>query len=139
MQTKLYINGEFISGEGRDETILDPAIGDVLTTVAEASAEQIDRAVAAASTAFAATGPVTPRQRSKNSIPALFSWRPSVAARSMLVELWRPVVTTSLAIVIGFSVMNLAELATLEAVQPPRIDLRAMVATPGRTARLAQD
>jgi predicted RND superfamily exporter protein len=36
-----------------------------------------------------------------------------VAARSMLAELWRPVVTTSLAIVIGFSVMNLAELATL--------------------------
>jgi predicted RND superfamily exporter protein len=36
-----------------------------------------------------------------------------VAARSMLVELWRPVLTTSLAIVIGFSVMNLAELATL--------------------------
>jgi predicted RND superfamily exporter protein len=35
-----------------------------------------------------------------------------VAARSMLIELWRPVLTTSLAIVIGFSVMNLAELAT---------------------------
>jgi predicted RND superfamily exporter protein len=35
-----------------------------------------------------------------------------VAARSMLTELWRPVLTTSLAIVIGFSVMNLAELAT---------------------------
>jgi predicted RND superfamily exporter protein len=35
-----------------------------------------------------------------------------VAARSMLLDLWRPVLTTSLAIVIGFSVMNLAELRT---------------------------
>jgi predicted RND superfamily exporter protein len=30
----------------------------------------------------------------------------------MLVELWRPVLTTSLAVVIGFSVMNMAEIAT---------------------------
>ncbi len=35
------------------------------------------------------------------------------AARSMLLKLWRPVLTTSLAIVIGFSLMNLAGLATL--------------------------
>jgi len=39
----------------------------------------------------------------------------------------------------ALSDISLAELATLEAGQPPRIDLRAMVATPGRTARLAQD
>lgn len=35
--------------------------------------------------------------------------------------------------------ITLAELASLEAGRPPRIDLRAMVAAPGRTARLARD
>jgi predicted RND superfamily exporter protein len=35
---------------------------------------------------------------------------PEAAARRMLAELWKPVLTTSLVIVIGFSVMNLAEL-----------------------------
>jgi predicted RND superfamily exporter protein len=35
---------------------------------------------------------------------------PEAAARLMLVELWKPVLTTSVAIVVGFSVMNLAEL-----------------------------
>jgi predicted RND superfamily exporter protein len=39
-------------------------------------------------------------------------WAPEVAARKMVGELWRPVLTTSLAIVIGFSVMNFAEMRT---------------------------
>ncbi|MCP4625522.1 MAG: hypothetical protein GY850_18700 [bacterium] len=33
MQTKLFINGEFISGEGRDEVILDPATGERIVTI----------------------------------------------------------------------------------------------------------
>ena len=53
MQTKLFINGEFISGEGREEVILDPATGETIVTIPEASPEQINRAVAAASAAFA--------------------------------------------------------------------------------------
>jgi FeS assembly SUF system regulator len=39
----------------------------------------------------------------------------------------------------ALSDISLAELATLEAGRPPQVDLRAMVAAPGRTARLAQD
>lgn len=39
----------------------------------------------------------------------------------------------------ALSDISLAELASLEAGRPPRIDLRAMVSTPGRTARLAQE
>jgi predicted RND superfamily exporter protein len=35
---------------------------------------------------------------------------PEAAARLMLSELWRPVLTTSIVIVVGFSIMNLAEL-----------------------------
>ena len=45
MQTKLFINGAFIAGEGKQEAILDPATGDTLVTVAEASPEQINHAV----------------------------------------------------------------------------------------------
>ncbi len=52
MQTKLFINGEFIFGEGNDEVIRNPATGETIVTIHEASPEQIDRAVAAASAAF---------------------------------------------------------------------------------------
>jgi len=64
MQTKIYINAEFISGEGQDEIILDPATGRTLATVPEASPEQIDRAVAAASAALARWSDTTPADRS---------------------------------------------------------------------------
>ena len=63
MQTKLLINGEFISGEGPDEVILDPATGESLVTIPEASAEQINRAVAAASAAFGPWLDTTPADR----------------------------------------------------------------------------
>jgi aminobutyraldehyde dehydrogenase len=63
MQTKLFINGAFIAGEGKQEAILDPATGDTLVTVAEASPEQINHAVEAASTAFASWSATTPGER----------------------------------------------------------------------------
>jgi len=64
MQTRLFINGEFISGEGADQVILDPATGEVLTSVSEASLEQINRAVAAATAAFDSWSGTTPADRS---------------------------------------------------------------------------
>ena len=63
MQTKLFINGKFISGQGREETVLDPATGETLVTIPEASPEQINRAVAAASTAFGTWVNTTPADR----------------------------------------------------------------------------
>lgn len=53
MQHKLLINGELVSGEGEKQPVYNPATGDVLLEIAEASAEQVDAAVRAADAAFA--------------------------------------------------------------------------------------
>jgi acyl-CoA reductase-like NAD-dependent aldehyde dehydrogenase len=53
LQTKLYIGGELTDGlAGRTIDVINPANGTVLAAVAEARAEDIDRAVAAARQAF---------------------------------------------------------------------------------------
>jgi len=63
-QTQLLIDGQFTDGEGRAEEILDPASGAVLASVREASAEQVNRAVAAAHRAFQTWSETTPAERS---------------------------------------------------------------------------
>jgi aminobutyraldehyde dehydrogenase len=60
---KLFINGEFVAGEETPETILNPATGDVLCQVPEASPAQIDAAVRAAEAAYARWSRTAPRQR----------------------------------------------------------------------------
>jgi aldehyde dehydrogenase (NAD+) len=53
VQTKLFIDGQLTDGlAGRGIEVINPADGTVLATVAEAGAEDIDRAVAAAQRAF---------------------------------------------------------------------------------------
>lgn len=53
MQTRLYIGGQFVDGmAGGTIEIVNPADGTVLASVAEARAEDIDRAVTAAQQAF---------------------------------------------------------------------------------------
>lgn len=52
MQTKLLINGEMMAGEGAALPILNPATGDEVARVAEASPEQVDSAMRAADAAF---------------------------------------------------------------------------------------
>jgi aminobutyraldehyde dehydrogenase len=59
----LFINGELVAGEGPEEVILNPATGETLVTVSEASSEQITRAVDAASTAFVSWCARTPGDR----------------------------------------------------------------------------
>jgi aldehyde dehydrogenase (NAD+) len=55
VQTKLFIDGQLTDGlAGRGIDVINPADGTVLATVAEAGAEDIDRAVAAAQRAFPA-------------------------------------------------------------------------------------
>ena len=39
MQTKLFIDGEFMAGKGLDQAILDPATGNAVVTVSEAVRE----------------------------------------------------------------------------------------------------
>ncbi len=64
IQTQLLINGQFVNGRGSVETIINPATGEIITQVAEASFEQVQQAVEAAATAFPAWKRSTPRDRS---------------------------------------------------------------------------
>lgn len=64
MQTKLFIGGEFVAGEGAIEEILNPATGASIAKIPSASKNQIDKAVAAAAHAFLSWGRTTPAERS---------------------------------------------------------------------------
>lgn len=61
--TDLLIDQQLIAGEGAQEPIVNPATGEVLCTVREASAEQVARAVSAASRAWEAWAQTTPAER----------------------------------------------------------------------------
>lgn len=63
-KTRLLIDGEFVAGEGAEEPIYEPATGMRLAAVPSANDEQVDRAVVAASRAFADWRRTTPKQRS---------------------------------------------------------------------------
>src|SRR5476649_175930 len=62
--TSLLIDGELVSGQGFAEPILNPATGEVLTHIAEASIEQVETAILAAHRAFTSWSRTTPQQRS---------------------------------------------------------------------------
>ena len=64
-ETRLLINGELVAGQGPAERILDPATGRVIASVPEASAEQLEAAVAAAEAAFDTWSQTTPAKRSR--------------------------------------------------------------------------
>jgi aminobutyraldehyde dehydrogenase len=63
MQTQLLIDGVRVPGDGPSEAILDPATGEVIAHVAEASTVQIAAATAAAHRAFASWSQTVPRDR----------------------------------------------------------------------------
>jgi aminobutyraldehyde dehydrogenase len=65
LHTDLLIDGAFVAGEGEVEKILNPATGEVIASVAEASIEQVNRAVSAAARAFDAWSETTPQERSR--------------------------------------------------------------------------
>ena len=62
--TELLINQMLIKGEGAGEQILNPSTGEVLCVVPEASPEQLNAAVEAASAAFGGWSQTTPAERS---------------------------------------------------------------------------
>lgn len=64
IDTRLLINGELVEGQGPPERILDPATGRLIASVPEASAEQLEVAVAAAEVAFESWSRTTPAKRS---------------------------------------------------------------------------
>ncbi len=63
--TDLFIDGQFVTGKGEIERVLNPSTGELLVEVREASVEQIDQAVKAASRAFETWGETTPMERSR--------------------------------------------------------------------------
>ena len=65
MQHNLLINGELVAGEGETQPVYNPATGEILLHIAEASAAQVDAAVMAADRAFEQWGQTTPKQRAE--------------------------------------------------------------------------
>ncbi|WP_282339138.1 gamma-aminobutyraldehyde dehydrogenase [Pseudomonas sp. PS02288] len=65
MRTDLLIGGELSRGEGLVEAIIDPASGETLVEVAEASIDQVEAAIAAAQQAFPGWSKTTPAQRAQ--------------------------------------------------------------------------
>jgi aminobutyraldehyde dehydrogenase len=65
LATELLIGGEFVKGEGEAERVLNPATGELLAAVPEASPAQIDRAAQAAARAFESWSETTPMERSR--------------------------------------------------------------------------
>ena len=66
MQSQLLIDGQLVNGQGATLPVYNPATGEVIAQVAEASPEQVDRAVLAADAAFAAWGQTTPKERAEH-------------------------------------------------------------------------
>ncbi len=64
LSTQLLIDGQFVTGEGQAEPIINPANGEQIAAVPEASFEQVNRAVNGAQRAFAQWSRTTPAQRS---------------------------------------------------------------------------
>ncbi len=64
MQTKMLINGELVAGDGDSLSVVNPATGQEITTVPEASDAQLDAATAAASEAFDGFSKTSPAERS---------------------------------------------------------------------------
>jgi aminobutyraldehyde dehydrogenase len=65
MQHQLFINGELVNGEGEKQAVYNPATGEVLLEIAEASHAQVNAAVLAADEAFKSWGLTTPKARAE--------------------------------------------------------------------------
>ncbi|MCA1973059.1 MAG: gamma-aminobutyraldehyde dehydrogenase [Caenispirillum sp.] len=63
LPSRQFIDGAFVAGAGAEEKVLNPATGEVLCIVPEASAEQLEAAVAAADRAFDGWSRTTPGER----------------------------------------------------------------------------
>lgn len=63
MQTKMLINGELVDGAGADLEVVNPATGDVVASVAEASDEQVEAAVRGSEDAFETYRVTPPAER----------------------------------------------------------------------------
>ena len=61
---QMFVNGEWVNAsDGATRDVINPATGEVIATVPEGTAEDVDRAVAAAKTAFESWYDSTPKDR----------------------------------------------------------------------------
>ncbi|TCW09264.1 aminobutyraldehyde dehydrogenase [Raoultella sp. BIGb0138] len=65
MQHNLLINGELVAGEGERVPVFNPANGEVILEIAEASEAQVNAAVEAADRAFVSWSQTTPKTRAE--------------------------------------------------------------------------
>jgi len=63
MQAKLLINGELLNGDGEKLSVLNPATGEEIVRVGEASIEQVEAAVRTSAEAFETFSLTTPGER----------------------------------------------------------------------------
>ncbi|MEM9578891.1 MAG: aminobutyraldehyde dehydrogenase [Pseudomonadota bacterium] len=63
MQSRMLINGEMVEGAGAALAIMDPATGEAVGAIAEASPEQVDAAVRTSQEAFETYRETTPAER----------------------------------------------------------------------------
>ncbi|OSN02422.1 MULTISPECIES: aminobutyraldehyde dehydrogenase [Lonsdalea] len=65
MQTKMVINGRLVAGEGSTLPVYNPATGEEIAHIAQASPAQVALAVDSADRAFASWGQTTPKTRAE--------------------------------------------------------------------------
>lgn len=92
-QLSLYINGEFISGDGRKmQNVINPATQDVLGQLPHASQADLDMALQAAEKAFASWKKSSPMDRSAilRKVAQLTRDRSKDIARNMTMDMGKP-------------------------------------------------
>jgi len=65
MQSQLLINGQLVDGKGERLAVYNPATGEVVLEIPEATAEQVNEAVEAADAAFDQWGQTSPKERAE--------------------------------------------------------------------------
>ncbi len=89
----LYIDGQFISGEGRPEQdVFNPATGEVIARLPHATRDDLDRALAAAARAFESWKKSSPLERSKvlRRVAELARERAGDIGRAMTLDQGKP-------------------------------------------------
>ncbi len=89
----LYIDGQFIGGEGRPEQdVFNPATGDVIGKLPHATRDDLDRALAAAARAFENWKKTSPLERSKvlRKVAELARERAPEIGRAMTLDQGKP-------------------------------------------------
>lgn len=90
----LYIDGEFIDGEGRASSeVINPATGQAIAQLPHARREDLDRALAAAARAFESWKKSSPMERSRilRRVAELSRERASVIGRNITLDMGKPV------------------------------------------------